>query len=81
MSEEGYEGSATTVRQYVRQARIRLGVGGGKAFVPPEPDCGKEAEADWGGAVAIIGGEERRLKFFLHALQVFREALCAVLPV
>ena len=64
VNEEGFNGGATTVRQYVRQAKISLGVGGGKAFVPLEPDCGKEAEADWGGAVAIIGGEEQRLKFF-----------------
>lgn len=62
--EKGFAGGATTVRQYVRQARIRLGLGGNKAFIPLEPDCGKEAEADWGGAVAIIGGEETRIKFF-----------------
>ena len=64
VSEEGFKGGATTVRQYVRKAKISLGVDGGKAFIPLEPDCGKEAEADWGGAVAIIGGEETRLKFF-----------------
>lgn len=64
VSEEGFKGGETTVRQYVRKAKIRLGVGASKAFIPLEPDCGKEAEADWGGAVAIIGGEEARLKFF-----------------
>jgi transposase len=64
VNEEGFAGSAATVRQYVRQARIRLGVGSGKAFIPLEPDCGKEAEADWGGALAIIAGEGTRLKFF-----------------
>jgi transposase len=64
VSEAGFEGGETTVRQYVRQARIRLGVGGNTAFIPLEPDCGKEAEADWGGAVGIIGGEETRIKFF-----------------
>jgi transposase len=64
VSEEGFKGGATTVRQYVRKAKIRLGVDGGKAFIPLEPDCCKEVEADWGGAVAIIGGEEAKLKFF-----------------
>jgi transposase len=64
VSEAGFEGGATTVRQYVRQAKIRLGVGSNRSFIPLEPDCGKEAEADWGGAVAVIGGEETRLKFF-----------------
>jgi len=48
----------------VRQAKIRLGLSGDKAFIPLEPDCGQEAEADWGGAVAIIAGEVTRLKFF-----------------
>lgn len=64
VNEAGFNGGATTVRQYVRQAKIRLGLGGNKAFIPLEPDCGKEAEADWGGAVAVIGGEEIRIKFF-----------------
>jgi transposase len=64
VAEEGFKGGETTVRQYVRQAKILLGVDGGKAFVPLEPDCGKEAESDWGGAVAIICGELVRLKFF-----------------
>jgi transposase len=64
VSEAGFGGGSSTVRQYVRQAKIRLGVGSGKAFIPLEPDCGKEAEADWGGAVAILGGVESRVKFF-----------------
>jgi transposase len=64
VNEEGFRGGASTVRQYVRQAKIRLGVGVAKAFVPLEPDCGREAEADWGTARAIIAGEETRLKFF-----------------
>lgn len=64
VSEAGFEGGETTVRQYVRQAKVRLGIGSNPAFIPLEPDCGKEAEADWGGAVAIIGGEETRIKFF-----------------
>ncbi len=64
VSEEGFIGSETTVRQYVRKAKLRLGVSAGSAFVPLDPDCGKEAEADWGGALAIIGGEETRMKFF-----------------
>jgi len=64
VGEEGFKGGETTVRQYIRQAKMRLGITGKQAFIPLEPDCGKEAEADWGGAVAIIGAEEARLKFF-----------------
>jgi transposase len=64
VSEEGFKGGETTVRQYVRRAKVLLAIAGNKAFIPLEPDCGKEAEADWGGAVAILGDEWVRLKFF-----------------
>lgn len=64
VNEAGFAGGATTVRQYVRQAKIRLGIAHPTAFIPLEPDCGQEAEADWGSAVAMVGGEQTRLKFF-----------------
>jgi transposase len=64
VNEHGFAGSESTVRQYVRHAKVRLGVEVGRAFIPLEPDCGKEAEVDWGGADAVIGGEVIRLKFF-----------------
>lgn len=64
VSEEGFTGSESAVRQYVRLAKIRLGVGSPRAFIPLDPDCGKEAEVDWGCAQAVIGGEEQRVKFF-----------------
>ncbi len=63
VNEEGFKGGESTVRQYVRVAKMRLGVHKVKAFIPLEPDCGKEAEVDWGCASAIIAGEELRLKF------------------
>jgi hypothetical protein len=34
------------------------------AFIPCDPEAGHEAEVDWGTAMAIICGEEMRLKFF-----------------
>jgi len=64
VSEHGFTGSESTVRQYVRQAKLRLGVEAGRAFLPLEPDCGREAEVDWGSAEAILCGEAVRLKFF-----------------
>lgn len=64
VQEAGYKGGASTVRQYVRQARSRIGLGCNRAFIPLEPECGLEAEVDWGMATAIIGGESCRLKFF-----------------
>jgi len=46
-------------------ARVELGLDPCcQAFVPCEPDAGREAEVDWGLATAILGGEAVRLKFF-----------------
>ena len=64
VTEQGFGGSETTVRRYVRGAKVRLGVGGAKAFIPLEPDLGQEAEVDWGTALAVISGEEARYKVF-----------------
>jgi transposase len=62
--EAGFKGSESAVRHYVREAKVRLGVNRVKAFIPLEPEGGKEAEVDWGGATAILAGEPVRLKFF-----------------
>jgi len=62
--EHGFEGAESTVRRYVREARRRLGVGARKVFIPLEPDLGMEAEVDWGGCHAILGGEYVKLKMF-----------------
>ncbi len=77
--ELGFNGSDSTVRHYVRKAKMRLGVQVTPTFIPLEPECGHEAEIDWGAATAIIAGEQVPVNF-LHAVQVFRETLCALLP-
>jgi transposase len=64
VDEHGYEGGESTVRRYVRQAKVDLGVQAPQAFVPCDPEAGYEAEVDWGTAVAIINGDRVRLKFF-----------------
>ena len=64
VDEHGFAGSEPTVRRYVRDAKARLGVNGTAAFIPLEPDVGREAEVDWGTAQAIIDGERRQIKFF-----------------
>lgn len=62
--EHTYKGAESTVRKYVREAKVRLGVNAPVAFIPLDPDSGVEAEVDWGSATAIIGGDTRQLKFF-----------------
>jgi transposase len=64
VGECGYRGGESTVRRYVRMAKIALGIDAPKAFVPGDPEAGYEAEVDWGSAKAIIAGEAVRLKFF-----------------
>jgi len=60
----GYQGGESTVRRYVRFAKMSLGIDTPCAFIPCEPDAGHEGEVDWGTATAILAGEEVRLKFF-----------------
>ena len=62
--ELGFPGNDSTVRRYVRKAKVRLGVQVTPAFIPLEPECGREAEVDWGSATAIIASEKVSIKFF-----------------
>ncbi len=63
-TEHGFTGAETTVRRYVRQAKLRLRLNGQQAFIPSDPEAGIEAEVDWGRCRAIIGGQAISLKFF-----------------
>jgi len=62
--EHDFQGSETTVRRYVREAKLRLGVGAPQVFIPSDPEAGVEGEVDWGRCIAILGGVETRLKLF-----------------
>lgn len=64
VEEKGYKGSESTVRRYVRLAKLVLGIDAPCAFIPSDPEAGYEAEVDWGGAVALLDGQETHLKFF-----------------
>jgi len=62
--EHDFQGAETTVRRYVREAKLRLGVGSPQVFIPSDPQAGVEAEVDWGQCIAILGSVETQLKFF-----------------
>jgi transposase len=62
--EHGFTGCESNVRHYVRGAKVRLGLNVAKAFIPLDPEVGREAEVDWGTALAIIGGKPTTVKFF-----------------
>jgi transposase len=57
--EHGYAGGLTIVKDYVLARRQRLR----EVFVPLRHDPG-HAQADFGEAVAVIGGVERKIHFF-----------------
>lgn len=62
--EHGYQGSESTVRHYVRGAKILLGLKTDKVFIPSDPELGREAEVDWGTCHAILADEPVKLKYF-----------------
>jgi transposase len=62
--EHGFSGCESNVRHYVRGAKVRLGLNVAKAFIPLDPEVGREAEVNWGTALAIIGGKPTTVKFF-----------------
>jgi len=64
VEEEGFNGSEVNIRRYVRLAKARLGSGLSAAFLILDPDCGKEAEADWGRGVAVIRDVKTPFHFF-----------------
>ena len=52
-AEHDFQGAETTVRRYVREAKLRLGVGSAQVFIASDPQAGIEAEVDWGRCMAI----------------------------
>lgn len=63
VAEYGYAGGESTVRRYVKQAKLHLGLDGAGVFVPGDPEAAFEAEVDWGTATAIIAGKRITIKF------------------
>lgn len=57
--EHGYSGGITVVKEYVHERRLRSR----EMFVPLRHDPG-HAQVDFGEALAVIGGEERKIHFF-----------------
>ncbi len=57
--EHGYGGGITIVKDYVHEQRLRRR----EMFVPLRHDPG-HAQADFGEALAVIGGVERKIHFF-----------------
>ena len=59
-----FKGSETSVRRYVREAKIRIGLKVCKAFIPCEKNIASEAEVDWGTSDIYLRGELVKVKIF-----------------
>ena len=64
VNECGFTGSESNIRKYVREARVRLGLKQSKAFIPLEPDLGREVEIDWGTVTVILDDQPVQCKMF-----------------
>ena len=53
-----------TVRQYVHQRKVALGMAIHETFVPQSYDWGVEAQVDWYEAYADLSGERTKLQVF-----------------
>ena len=64
VTEQAYPGSETSVRRYVRDAKLRLGLSLSKAFIPCQADIAAGAEIDWGVADIYLRGEPARIRVY-----------------
>ena len=67
-AEYGFRGGYTIVKDYVRERRRRLR----EMYVPLTHPSG-HAQCDFGQALAVIGGVERKIHYFV----LDRQSLCA----
>jgi len=64
VEEYDFRGAESTVRRYVRLLKIDEGLYKREAFIPLEPEMGKEAEVDWGRAVVVVAGKKQTVELF-----------------
>jgi hypothetical protein len=63
-----------TVRSYVHERKLGLGLGGREIFVPQSYDWGVEAQVDWYEASADLSGERTKLQGFSMRLSACHAA-------
>lgn len=56
--------AASTVREYVRDWKVRHGLTGRETCVPQSYGWGSEGQVDWYEAAAVLGGEQLTLQVF-----------------
>jgi transposase len=78
LTAEGYAGSESRVRQYVSQWRSAHHAP--KLFLPLEFEPGQDAQADWGEAIAVIGGVRQTVQVFVMRLNYSRRSFVMAFP-
>src|SRR6266481_8261510 len=64
VEEHAFKGGESTVRQWVRKQKARMGLNAAQAVVPLDAEVAREAEVDWGSAWVEVAGERQLIKFF-----------------
>ena len=64
VGECGFSGCESNAGHFVREEKVRLDLSVAKGFIPLILEVGREAEVDWGTALAIIAGRPDTVKFF-----------------
>src|SRR5260370_9236089 len=59
IEEHGFKGGESTVRQWVRQQKARMGMNAALAVVPLDAEVAREAEVDSGSAWVVMAGKRR----------------------
>jgi transposase len=75
---EGYLGCESRVRQYIAQWRATHSQR--EAFLPLAFDPGKDAQVDWGEAVAVIAGVRQTIQIFVMRLCYSRRTFVMAFP-
>ena len=66
LKKDGYERSEGSIHNYVSQQRRKRKRR--QAYLPLEFDPGQDAQADWGEAMVIMGGESVKVQLFVMRL-------------
>src|SRR2546427_10099390 len=80
LEEHEFTGAESTVRRWVREQKIRLGLKITEAVVPLDPEVAQEAEVDWGSAWVGMSGERQQVKLFCRRSRYSGKAFVRAYP-
>ena len=78
LQQAGYSGAESTIRAYI--GRLRQAQKRPKVYLPLEFDPGRDAQMDWGEAVAIIAGVTVTVQLFFMRLNYSRRLFVMAFP-